>query len=205
VTFSPHQVFRPTGGGDFQSSPGCFADLRPRLCVLTRPQITIDCLRLAECNCDLQSLPGCISDRLTGGRDSNTRPAVSMLTTIFGGFALPFLRPCPVMRDALSTLVGAIGSRPSALDTIPGPVHPVRPVRPFIGPWPINHARVPKYWALAIQPCPSAPGYWPLAVRPRPSAQIRPGFWIPGCPRLSLLSARRPWTLNPAVSLLRWW
>jgi hypothetical protein len=144
VTFSPHQVFRPTGGGDFQSPPGCFADWRPRLCVLTWPHITIDCLCLAECNCDLQSLPGCISDRLTGGRDSNTHPAVSMLlTTIFGGFALPFLRPCPVMRNALSTLVGAIGSRPSALDTIPGPVHPARPVCPTIWSWPINHARLP--------------------------------------------------------------
>jgi hypothetical protein len=39
--------------------------------------------------------------------------------------------------------------------------------------WPINHARLPGYWALAIQPRPSARGYWALAIRPCPSA---PGY-----------------------------
>jgi hypothetical protein len=75
-----------------------------------------------------------------------------------------------------------IGSRPSAPDTIPGPVHPARPVRLTIGPWPINHARL----SVDTGPWPSGHARPPLDTG-HPATPVRPDTaWIldsspPGC------------------------
>jgi hypothetical protein len=63
--------------------------------------------------------------------------------------------------------------------TIPGTVHPARPVCPVTGPWPINHARLLGYWAQAIWPSPSTPSL-PGDTGPWPSGHARPPYtaWI---------------------------
>jgi hypothetical protein len=90
---------------------------------------------------------------------------------------------------------------PSAPDTIPGPVHPARLVRPVIGPWPINHARLPGHPATPV--CPWVHGHLDFgfqAVLPG-WRHDGPGHW----PRLFLRSAE---TFSPHPAYLRsadWW
>jgi hypothetical protein len=102
---------------------------------------------------DVHSPPGCPCDRPTGGGDIQSPPGVSADW-------------CP-----------------SAPDTIPGPVHPARPVCPDTGPcpsghallpgdtgpWPSGHARSPRYrlnFGFEAVPlrcliCPhDGPGHW---------------------------------------------